>query len=102
MNPRARREGAFLFFDEIQEVPEWGAFLRRVVDTLPATVYVTGSSSRMLSADLASEFRGRAISRELFPMSFSEYCRWHGRLRALLIPSTYFSPSAQTNRRRSR
>ncbi len=78
MNPRARREGAFLFFDEIQEVPEWGAFLRRVVDTLPATVYVTGSSSRMLSADLASEFRGRAISRELFPMSFSEYCRWHG------------------------
>ena len=41
-------------------------------------MYVTGSSSRMLSADLASEFRGRAISRELFPMSFSEYCRWHG------------------------
>lgn len=31
--PAARGEGAYLFFDEIQEVPEWGAFLRRVVDT---------------------------------------------------------------------
>ena len=68
MRPSARRDGAFLFFDEIQEVPEWGAFLRRVVDGTRSTVYVTGSSSRMLSADLASEFRGRAISRELFPM----------------------------------
>ena len=32
----------------------------------------------MLSADLASEFRGRAISRELFPMGLSEYARYHG------------------------
>lgn len=78
MRPDARELGCFLFFDEIQEVPEWGTFLRRVVDTVRATVYVTGSSSRMLSADLASAFRGRAISRELFPMSFSEFARWHG------------------------
>lgn len=33
MRPQAKTEGAFLFFDEIQEVPEWGAFLRRVIDT---------------------------------------------------------------------
>lgn len=78
MRPAARRDGAFLFFDEIQEVPEWGAFLRRVVDGTKSTVYVTGSSSRMLSTDLASEFRGRAISRELFPMGFAEYARYHG------------------------
>lgn len=78
MRPQAKREGAFLFFDEIQEVPEWGAFLRRVVDSERATVYVTGSSSKMLSASLASEFRGRAISRELFPMSFSEFVRYRG------------------------
>ena len=31
-NPRARQEGAFFFFDEIQEVPDWGLFLRRMVD----------------------------------------------------------------------
>lgn len=75
MHPVAREEGCFLFFDEIQEVPDWSLFLRRVIDSTKATVYVTGSSSKMLSADLASEFRGRSLSRELFPLSFSEFVR---------------------------
>ena len=76
MHPAAREEGCFLFFDEIQEVPDWGLFLRRLIDSTKATVYVTGSSSKMLSSELGSEFRGRSISRELFPMSFSEYVRF--------------------------
>ena len=74
--PAARTEGVYVFFDEVQEVPEWGAFLRRVVDTEKATVYVTGSSSKMLSAELKSEFRGRSLVRELFPLYFSEYVRY--------------------------
>lgn len=78
MRPDAKRAGAFFFFDEIQEVPDWGMFLRRMVDTQKATIYVTGSSSKMLSANLATEFRGRALSRELFPLSFSEYVRFKG------------------------
>lgn len=78
LQPHAKETGAFFFFDEIQEVPEWGTFLRRMVDTQKATIYVTGSSSKMLSANLASEFRGRALSRELFPMSFSEFVRFNG------------------------
>lgn len=79
MRPQAKTEGAFLFFDAIQEVPEWGgAFLRRVIDTQKATMYVTGSSSKMLSTGLASEFRGRSLTRELYPMSFGEYARFRG------------------------
>lgn len=76
MHPIAKEEGCFLFFDEIQEVPDWSLFLRRVIDSTKATVYVTGSSSKMLSSELASEFRGRSLSRELFPLSFSEFVRW--------------------------
>ena len=75
MRPAAKEEGCFLFFDEIQEVPDWSLFLRRVIDSTKATVYVTGSSSKMLSAELASEFRGRSLSKELFPLSFSEFVR---------------------------
>lgn len=75
LHPQAKNQGAFLFFDEIQEVPEWGLFLRRLIDSNKGSVYVTGSSSRMLSAELASEFRGRSLSRELFPMSFAEFVR---------------------------
>lgn len=77
LNPQAKKEGAFFFFDEIQEVPEWGSFMRRMVDTQRATIYVTGSSSKMLSLHLASEFRGRALSREMFPLSFAEFIRFH-------------------------
>lgn len=76
MHPRAKEEGSFLFFDEIQEVPDWGMFLRRLIDSTKVTVYVTGSSSKMLSYDLKSEFRGRSLPRELFPLSFSEYVRY--------------------------
>jgi len=36
-------------------------------------VYVTGSNSKMLSSDIASEFRGRATQIHIFPLSFSEY-----------------------------
>lgn len=64
MRPAAKEEGCFLFFDEIQEVPDWSLFLRRVIDSTKATVYVTGSSSKMLSAELASEFRGGVLFRK--------------------------------------
>ena len=76
LHPNAKTNGCFLFFDEIQEIPDWGLFLRRIIDATKATVYVTGSSSKMLSSELKSEFRGRALSRELFPMGFSEYVRF--------------------------
>ena len=78
LHPESRVEGAYLFFDEIQEVPEWDIAARRIVDTEKATVYVTGSSSKMLSTDVATQFRGRSISYELLPLSFSEYLRYHG------------------------
>lgn len=77
MNPDARREGAYLFFDEIQEVPGWDVAARRIADTEKATMYVTGSSSKMLSTDVATEFRGRSLTYELLPFSFREYTRCH-------------------------
>ena len=82
LHPSAKEKGCFLFFDEIQEVPDWSLFLRRVIDSNEATVYVTGSSSKMLSAELASEFRGRSLSRELFPLSFGEFVRYRTGLSA--------------------
>lgn len=76
MSPPARSEGAYLFFDEIQEIENWGAFLRRVVDSEKVTIMVTGSSSKLLSADIATEFRGRSLTFELLPLSFSERLRF--------------------------
>ena len=69
----ALARGVYFFFDEIQEMNNWGPWLRRVVDTTRATIYVTGSSSQMLSREISTEFRGRAIDFELLPFSFAEH-----------------------------
>ena len=37
-------------------------------------IYVTGSNSRGLSRDVATEFRGRATQIHVYPLSFAEYC----------------------------
>lgn len=78
INPSALSEGAYLFFDELQEMSDWGAWLRRIVATRRATIYVSGSSSKMLSTEIATEFRGRALDFELLPFSFREYALARG------------------------
>lgn len=76
--PRARAEGAYLFFDEIQDVPNWEDAARRIVDTEKVTMCLTGSSSKLLSQDVATQFRGRSVAFELLPFSFAELARSEG------------------------
>ncbi len=66
-------ETVYCFFDEIQVVPGWESFADRLMRTEKCEVYVTGSSSRMLSKEIATQMRGRALSWELFPFSFREF-----------------------------
>lgn len=72
LHPDSVKQGFYLFLDELQEMDGWGTWLRRIIDTRKATIYVTGSSSKMLSAEVATEFRGRAIDFELLPYSLRE------------------------------
>jgi len=62
-----------LFFDEIQELPKWEKFVRRVTDTISRHVFLTGSNSRLLSREIATSLRGRGISFEVLPLSFAEF-----------------------------
>lgn len=71
-SPEARTAGAWLFLDEVQVVPGWERFARRVLDTEIAQLFVTGSSARQLSTEVATAFRGRSVTVEVLPYSLRE------------------------------
>ena len=63
----------YLFFDEIQVIPNWEKFVRRVYDTITRNIFISGSNSKLLSREIATALRGRTITYEVFPLSFREY-----------------------------
>lgn len=71
-------EMVYCFFDEIQAAPGWEPFVDRLMRTEQCEVYLTGSSARMLSKEIATQMRGRALSWELFPFSFREFLDYKG------------------------
>jgi predicted AAA+ superfamily ATPase len=74
--PSAQNEMVYFFFDEIQGIRGWESFVRRIKDTLPARVYVTGSSASLLGREIATALRGRTLTFEVFPLQFKEYLLW--------------------------
>ncbi|MCQ2379942.1 MAG: ATP-binding protein [Victivallaceae bacterium] len=75
--PENRAKECYFFFDEIQNLPGWEHFVRRLIDTTNIHVIVTGSSSKMLTREIGSAMRGRSSSREVLPFSFTEYLKYH-------------------------
>jgi predicted AAA+ superfamily ATPase len=75
---RDRRRAVF-FLDEIQVVSGWETFARRLLDTEHADLFVSGSSARLLSREVATSMRGRAMEAVVYPFSFREYLRHVGR-----------------------
>ena len=67
----------YFYFDEMQRIPGWDHFVRRLLDTENIALIVTGSSSKLLSTEIASSIRGRSMSTEIFPFSFTEYLAHH-------------------------
>lgn len=68
----------YLFLDEVQSAPGWERWVRRLCDTEDVSVFVTGSSSRLLTRDLSSALRGRSVTFEVFPLSFREFLAFRG------------------------
>ena len=62
-----------IFFDEVQNVRRWEIALRELLDLRQYNIFVTGSSSRLLSREIATQLRGRTFSYLLLPFSFREF-----------------------------
>jgi len=63
----------FLFLDEVQNVPLWSKYIRRILDNGNIQIFLTGSSSKMSSFELPTELRGRSIEQKVSPLNFREF-----------------------------
>ncbi len=68
----------YLFLDEIQNVENWDKWIRKVYDTKKYRIIITGSSSELLSSEIATALAGRNLSYTVYPFSFSEMLKSRG------------------------
>jgi len=63
----------FLFLDEVQNIPLWSKYVRRILDNENIQIFLTGSSSKMSSFELPTELRGRSLEQKVTPLNFREF-----------------------------
>ncbi len=64
-----------ILLDEIQNVNEWEIAVRELLDQNRYSIFITGSSSKLLSKEVATQLRGRSLTYLMLPFSFLEYLK---------------------------
>ena len=67
----------YVFLDEIQNVAGWEKSVSHLINTGRCDVYITGSTSKLLSSELATHIAGRFVEIAILPFSFPEYLELH-------------------------
>jgi uncharacterized protein len=78
MYPDTPLQDVYMFFDEIQLIDGWELFVLRVYKNYCKHVFVTGSTAKMLSEEMASALRGWADEYREYPLNFEEYLSFKG------------------------
>lgn len=78
MYPDIPLKDVYMFFDEIQLIKGWELFVLRVFKNYCKHIFVTGSTAKMLSAEMASALRGWPDEYREYPLSFEEYLAFKG------------------------
>lgn len=94
--PHLHQKKCYLFLDEVQNVDGWPIVIRRLLDTKNIQLYLTGSSAKLLSKEIASSLRGRSIALEIFPFSYTEFINHH----QLEIPKSPFGKQTLDHQRK--
>lgn len=68
----------YLFFDEVQRVPNWEDAVNSFRVDFNCDIYVTGSNAYMLSSEYATYLSGRCVEIKMLPLSFPEFLTFHG------------------------
>lgn len=78
MYPEVEMSEVYMFFDEIQLIPDWEYFVMRLFKHYTRHIYISGSNATMLSTEMKSVLRGWPDEQETLPLSFAEYCTFNG------------------------
>lgn len=70
LNPSSK---PFLFFDEVQLISGWETFVRGLHEKNKATIFVSGSSAKLLGKEFATVLTGRHVSLKVYPLTFPEF-----------------------------
>ena len=73
MYPTQPLKDVYMFFDEIQLIEGWELFVLRVFKSYCKHIYITGSTAKMLSGEMASALRGWPDEYREYPLCFDEY-----------------------------
>jgi len=87
MFPENAKEQCYFFLDEVQNVEGWERFVRFLLDRNQRVV-VSGSSSKLMSKEIATSLRGRSLRIKVYPFSFREILKANG-IKAGKFYSTY-------------
>jgi len=80
----------FLFFDEVQNLSDWSRVLRTLHNRRRFKIIISGSNSKLLSREVATELRGRYEDILMLPFSFKEYLRYQ---EISFTPATFHTPA---------
>lgn len=100
--PDNKKQKIWLFLDEIQRIENWEIFIRDLLEKRDAYIFISGSSSKLLSQEIATSLRGRTLDYLILPFSFKEclslkdinyqkYLSSEEKAKILNIFSNYFS-----------
>lgn len=68
-----RKERAYIFLDEIQNLPQITSLVKYLIDHHQTKFFLTGSSSYYLKNLFPQSLSGRKLVFEMFPLTFCEY-----------------------------
>lgn len=71
-------EKMYLFFDEIQTIPDFERVINSLRMKYDVSIFITGSNGKLLSGELATFLSGRCINFYIYPFSFQEECELKG------------------------
>ncbi|MDU9376735.1 hypothetical protein McpSp1_13620 [Methanocorpusculaceae archaeon Sp1] len=68
----------WLFFDEVQDVPDFPRVLKNLYDTGRYRIIISGSTSHILESQSGTHLTGRYLPVRVYPLSFCEYLTFIG------------------------